>query len=81
MVVQQIVDLAPIDLIHGHSHCKVPLIVLPIVNASFEEVLDGQVLEALHRVGLAGAGLSVGENCDGACVEYKVKNGFHTELV
>ena len=36
MVVEQVIYFTAIDFIHGHSHGKVSLIVLPVVNASFK---------------------------------------------
>ena len=38
VVVQQVINLAAIDFIHGHSDCEVPLLVLPVVYASLKKV-------------------------------------------
>lgn len=53
VIVKQVIDLATINFIHRHSDSKVALIILPIVDTAFEQVLNGQILQALHREGLA----------------------------
>lgn len=49
VVVEQVVDFATINLVHGNRYCEVSLIVLPVVNAALKQVLHGQVLQPLHR--------------------------------
>ena len=44
VVVEEIVDLATVDLVHRHGHCEVALVILPVVNASFEQILYRQIL-------------------------------------
>lgn len=41
VVVEQVVNLAAVDLVHRNGNCKVPLIVLPVVDAAFKQVLHG----------------------------------------
>jgi len=50
VVVEEIVNLVAVDLIHGNSHSEVTLVVLPVVDASFKEILDCKVLQPLHGV-------------------------------
>jgi hypothetical protein len=50
VVVEEIVNLVAVDLIHGNSHREVTLVVLPVVDASFKEILDCKVLQPLHGV-------------------------------
>ena len=49
VIIQQVIDFAAINLVHGDGHGKVSLIILPVVDSSFKEILYGQILEALHR--------------------------------
>ena len=81
MVIKQIVDFTSIDLVHGDCHGEVALVVLPVVDSALEQVLHRQVLQALHRVGLARAGLPIGKNGDSPRVEDQVEDGLHTEAV
>ena len=53
MIVQQVVNFTAIDLVHGNSDRKVSLVVLPIVDTTFEQILYGKVLQALHRESLS----------------------------
>lgn len=57
------------------------MVVLPVVDTALEQVLHGVVLETLHGEGLTGTRLAVGENCDSARVENKVKDGLDAEAI
>lgn len=81
MVVQQVVQLSAVYLVHGHSDCEVASCVLPVVDSPVKQVRYRQLLQALHRVGLARAGLAVCEYGYSASIEYQVKDGLNTALV
>ncbi len=72
MVIEQVIDFSTIYFIHGYSHSEISLIVLPIIDSSFEQILHGKVLQSLHRKCFSRACLAVGENCNCASVEYQV---------
>ncbi len=74
MVVQQVVDLAAVDLVHRHGHREVAALARHR-HAAVKEVPDSQVLEALHREGLARARLAVGKDGHHAGVEDVADNG------
>lgn len=40
MVVDEIVDLASIDFVHGYGHSEVAVVLLEIVDASVKQILD-----------------------------------------
>ena len=69
VVVKQVVDLAAINLIHRYCDGKVSLVILPVVDTSFKQVLHRQVLEPLHGESLARSSLTIGEDRDGARIE------------
>jgi hypothetical protein len=69
VIVEQIVNLASVNLVHGHSHGEVSLVILPVVDTPLEQVLDCIVLKPLHRECLARARLPVSENSDRTRVE------------
>ena len=75
MIVQQIVNFTSINFIHGHSHCKVATSVLPVIDASVEQICDSELLEALHRIRLTGASLAICENRDCSGVENQIEDG------
>ena len=77
MVIQQIVELAPVDFKHGNSHGKVSLLFLEVVDSPFEEIFDGQLLNAVHSEGLATSRLAVSENSDNALVEDQIEDRLH----
>jgi hypothetical protein len=81
VVVQQVVNFASVDLVHGNGDCEVSLVTLPVVYSAVEQVGDRQLLEALHGEGFSGASLSVGKNSDGAGVEYQVEDGADRVVV
>jgi len=81
VVVEQVVNFASINFIHGDSHGEVSLVILPVVDTTLKQVLHCIVLKALHRECLARARLPVGENGDRARVEDQVEDGFHTEPI
>lgn len=72
MVVQQVVEFAPVDLIHGDRDCEVALVLLEVGDASVEEVPDRRFLQALHGVGFSRTSLSVGEDCNDALVKNEI---------
>ena len=41
MIVKKIVELAAVYLIHRHRHRKISLVILPVIDAAFEKILDG----------------------------------------
>ena len=49
MIVEQVIDFTAIDFIHGDGHGEVSLIILPVVYATLEQILNGKVLQTLHR--------------------------------
>lgn len=59
MLVEQIVHFAAVDLVHRHCDGEVPLVILPVIDAAFEEIFDGDALNSIHRVRLAGSRLTV----------------------
>ena len=75
--VEKIIDFAAVDFVHGHCHREIPLVILPIVNATLEEILDSDALDAVHCVRLAGARLPVRENGHYSLIEYQIKDGPH----
>ena len=74
MIVEQIVEFASINFVHRHSNSKVPLVILPVVNASLEQILNSHALKTVHRISFTRASLSIGENSDDSLVENEVKN-------
>ena len=74
VVVEQVVDLSAVDLVHRHRDCEVALLLLEVVDATVEQVLDGELLQALHGVSLAGASLSVSKHSYDARVEDQVQD-------
>lgn len=50
MLVQKVIELSSVDLIHGDGNCEIPLMVFPVVDASLEEILDGDTLQPVHSV-------------------------------
>ena len=81
VVVEEIVDLATVDLVHRHCHCEVALVILPVVNASFEQILYRQVLQALHGECFSRPSLTVSEDGNGSSIENIVQDGLYTETV
>ncbi len=81
MIVKQVVELAPVDLVHRDGHCEVPLVLLEVGDPSVEEVVDRRLLQPLHSVGFPRAGLSVGENGNDALVKNEVQNRLDRILV
>ena len=81
VIVEQVVNFTPIDLVHGDCHGEVPLVVLPVIDSPLEQVLHGEVLQALHGESLTRACLAVGEDCDRTGVEDEVENWVHAESV
>jgi hypothetical protein len=53
VLVQKVIELPSINLIHRDGNCEIPLMVFPIVDASLEEVLDSNTLQAVHGVGFS----------------------------
>ena len=81
VIVEQVVNFTPIDLVHGNCHGEVPLVVLPVIDSPLEQVLHGEVLQTLHSESLTRACLAVGEDCDRTGVEDEVENWVHAESV
>uniref|UniRef100_A0A7S3CME7 Uncharacterized protein n=1 Tax=Strombidium rassoulzadegani TaxID=1082188 RepID=A0A7S3CME7_9SPIT len=81
MVVEQIVELAAVDLVHGDGDSEISLMILPVVDAPFEQVFNRYALDAVHGVGLARARLPVSEDGHHALVEDEVEYGAHLEEV
>ena len=44
VVVDQVIDLASVDLVHRNSHCEVPLVVLEVAHPSVKQVFYRQFL-------------------------------------
>jgi len=72
MIIEQIVDFSSVYFIHWYSDWKVTLVTLPIINTLIEKVLNGKLLQALHRKSFTWACLPVGENSDGSRIENKI---------
>ena len=53
MIVEQVIDFTAIYFIHRDSHGEVSLIVLPVIYATLKQILNGKVLQTLHREGLS----------------------------
>ena len=81
VVVEQIVQLAAVDLVHGHGDSEVTRVVLPVVDTALKQILHSDRLNAVHSVRLAGARLTIRKDCDDTLVEDEVKNGTHLEEV
>lgn len=81
VVIQQVVQFASVDLVHGHRHGEVSRVVLPIVYTALKKILHSDRLNAVHSVSLAGTGLSVSKDRDDTLVEYQIKNRTHLEEV
>jgi hypothetical protein len=73
MVIEQVIDLASIDLIHGYSDCKVPFFFLEVIDTPIEQVLDCRFLQSLHGIGLSRSSLPIGKNSHNPSVEDQVK--------
>ena len=69
VLVEQIVYFAAVNLVHGDRDGEIPLVVLPIVDASLEKIFHSNGLDAVHRVGLARAGLTIGKDCYYSLIE------------
>lgn len=41
MIVDQIVDLASVDFVHGYGHGEVPFMFLEVIDSSVEQIFDG----------------------------------------
>ena len=81
VIIEQVVELASIDLVHRDRHCEVPLVILPVVDALLEQILDCDALNAVHGVRFARSCLPIGEYGDDALVEDQVEYGSHLEEV
>ena len=81
VIIQEVIELASVNLVHGHGDSEVSRVVLPVVDATLEEVLDSNRLNTIHRVRLATAGLTVSENGDDTSVEDQVEDGTNLEEI
>lgn len=48
VVVEQVVDLSSVNFVHGNRHSEVALVLLKVVDTSFKQVLNRQLLQTLH---------------------------------
>lgn len=48
MIVKQVINFTTIYFIHRNSDGKVSLVVLPVIDAALEQILNGEVLQTLH---------------------------------
>ena len=55
--------------------------ILPVVNAPFEKVLDSDILNAIHGVSFARTSLTVSEDGHDTLVEDKIEDGSDLEKV
>lgn len=69
MIVKQVVNLSPVDLVHRNRDGKVALHILPVVDAALEQVSDCELLQTLHGKCLTRTCLSVCEDCNRPCIE------------
>lgn len=75
VIVQKVKDFIAVDFVHGNSDCKVPLVVLPVVNTALKQVLNRQVLESLHCECFPGTSLAISKDSQRASVEDIVEDG------
>ena len=81
VIIQQIVQFLPVNLIHGYCHSEVSLLRLPVIDAAFEKVSDGQILQCIHGKGFSRAGLPIREDGDSAGIEDQIEDRIHTLVV
>lgn len=77
VLIQKIVYFAAVDLVHWHCDGEVPLVILPIVDAPFEKIFDGNALNAIHCVRLTWSGLTVGKDGYYSLIENQVEDGSY----
>ena len=81
VIVKQVINLATVDLVHRHGHREVATRILPVVNASIEQISHSELLKPLHCKCLSRARLAIGKYCDGAGVENEVQNGTDRTII
>ena len=81
MVVQQVVQLAPVYLVHGYGNREVSLVLLEVGYAAIEQIMNGRLLQPLHSVRLSRAGLAIREYSDYALVEDQVNDWLDGVIV
>lgn len=81
MLVQEIVKFAAVDFIHTDRYGEIPTVIFPVINAALKQIFDCDVLNTVHRISLARAGLPVCEDGHDTLVEDQVKNGSNLEEV
>lgn len=81
MVIQQVVNFAPVNFIHRNCYCEIPLSILPVMDSTVEKVSDCQLLQPLHRECFSGSGLPIRKNGDSASVEDVVEDRFDGAII
>jgi hypothetical protein len=81
MIIQQVIEFAPVDLVHGNGNSEIPLVVLEVSDAPVKQVSYCQLLKTLHCKGLTGTSLAISEYCDYTLVEGQVQNRLDRVLV
>ena len=77
MIIEKIVDLAPVNFVHGYGDGEIPLVILPIIDTAFEKIFYCNALNAVHGVGLARASLTIGKDRYYTLIENQVKDWTH----
>jgi hypothetical protein len=72
MIINQVIDFAPIDFVHRDSNCKVSFVFLEISNTPIEEISDGQFLQPVHSECFTRASLTIGKYCDYSSIKHQI---------
>ena len=61
VLVEQVVELAAVDFVHTDRYGEIAAVVLPVIDATFEQIFNSNILQTVHGEGFARASLSIGE--------------------
>ena len=81
VLVQKIIKFAAVDFIHTDRYGEIPTVILPVINAALKQIFDCDVLNTVHCICLARAGLPVSKDGNNTLVEDQVKNRSDLEEV
>ena len=77
VIIEQIVYFSAVDFVHGYGDSEVPLVVLPVVDSSLEQIFDSDALNAIHGVSFSRSSLTVREYGHNSLVENQIENWAH----
>ena len=77
MFVEKVIYFPPVNLIHRYCHREIPLVHLPVINATLEKVFDCNALNAIHRESFSRPCLPICKYCYDALIEDQVENGSY----